>query len=221
MANQIKKMRQERKWTQEKLSEESGVSVSHISRLETRDRGLTLEQALKIANVFGIEVHDLTDEFINDDLSALPKKLPKHKAKGDVANLDIRAGMGNGGLLSAGGDRVAEEYITGHWSFPDPVKAMWKRLPSTYAFPVVGDSMEPTLSSGDYVFTDTAHQIPSPSDIYAIDYGDGLMIKRVELVPKSDLVRIISDSEHYQNYELPREGLMVFGRVVAWFHWRG
>lgn len=87
--------------------------------------------------------------------------------------------------------------------------------------PVTGDSMEPTLPNGSYVFIDTTHLVPSPPDIYALDYGDGLMIKRVELVPGGELVRVISDNERYSDYDLSREDVRVYGRVVAWFQWRG
>ncbi len=143
---------------------------------------------------------------------------------GDVASLEIRAGMGNGGLLAVQADdtgKVAPEFIAGHWSFPDQVKAAWKHMPQTYAFPVVGDSMSPTLESGSFVFVDTSHQVPVPEDIYVCDYGDGLMVKRLAAVPQTDKVKVMSDSDRYSNYELERESVMVFGRVVAWFHWRG
>ena len=87
--------------------------------------------------------------------------------------------------------------------------------------PVTGDSMEPTLVGGAFVFVDTSHTVPSPPDIYAIDYGDGLMIKRIELVPQSELVRVISDNDRYRTYEMRREDLRVYGRVIASFQWRG
>lgn len=143
---------------------------------------------------------------------------------GDVALLNLRVGMGNGGLISIPLDsrgKPVKQAVLGHWSFPDQVKAGWRRLDAVYALPVTGDSMEPTLANGSYVFVDTTHTNPTPEDIYAIDYGDGLMVKRIALIPRSDKVRVISDNDRYSSYELLRSELMVYGRVVAWFQWRG
>lgn len=144
---------------------------------------------------------------------------------GDVPQFNIHAGMGNGGLLSVmvDGDGLAIDPSDsdGFWTFPASVKAGHRNLRRTYAMPVTGDSMEPTLVGGAFVFVDTSHTVPSPPDIYAIDYGDGLMIKRIELVPQSELVRVISDNDRYRTYEMRREELRVYGRVIASFQWRG
>ncbi|GAB4351414.1 MAG: hypothetical protein Kow0026_08460 [Oricola sp.] len=144
---------------------------------------------------------------------------------GDVPQFNIHAGMGAGGALSVmvGDDGLAidPEDSDGFWSFPDSVKAGMRNLRKVYAMQVTGDSMEPTLPGGSYAFVDISHNVPSPEDIYALDYGDGLMVKRVQLIPKSDKLMVISDNDHYQDYELLREDVRVYGRVVAWFQWRG
>lgn len=143
---------------------------------------------------------------------------------GDIAELDIHAGMGGGGLLhveSDGDGHVAPEFVSGHWSFPDHVKSSIRNIKSVYALPVIGDSMEPTILGGAIVFVDTKHNTPSPPDIYAVDYGDGLMVKRIELLPQSELIKVISDNDRYSNYDLSRESVAVYGRVIASFQWRG
>ena len=116
------------------------------------------------------------------------------------------------------GNDTIEAYV---WSFPDVVKAGWRNMPQVYSIPVTGDSMEPTLTSGSYVFIDMTHVIPTPEDIYACDYGDGLTIKRLQMIPRSDKIMVMSDNDRYANYELRREDVRVYGRVVAWFQWRG
>lgn len=143
---------------------------------------------------------------------------------GDIANFTIHAGMGNGGTVSV---QVGEDGLAidpsdcdGFWSFPEQVKAGWQQMTKTYAMPVTGDSMEPTLTNGSYVFVDTTHNYPSPPDLYAVNYGHGLMIKRLELLPE-DKVRIISDNERYTDFEFHASEIEVYGRVVASFQWRG
>lgn len=200
------------------------------------DKGIKLENLERIAAKTGVSLDWLSrgighigpaPERASVERVALPSRRgaePTHRI-GDVPNLNIHAGMGNGGLIEAyseqdGGGHVASDHTDGFWTFPPMVKARLPNLKNVHAIPVVGDSMEPTLTSGSVVFVDTTHRLPSPEDIYAIDYGDGLMIKRVKLVPRDETVRIISDNPMYGEDVIRREDLRVYSRVVGFFRWR-
>lgn len=226
MTNRIREVRKSRQITLEEMAEATGISVSHLSRIEAGQRGLGLEGALRIAAALRCEVMDITDDFSPDDIEA-GGRLDLSRATadaGDVANLNIHAGMGNGGLQVIEGSEagiVPAEFTDGFWTFPESVRAGFQQLGRTYALPVIGDSMEPTLAGGSIVFVDTSHVMPSPPDLYAVDYGDGLMIKRIELLPRSDQVRVVSDNVRYREHEMHRDHLRVYGRVVAAFQWRG
>jgi transcriptional regulator with XRE-family HTH domain len=225
MANRVRELRKKRDFTLEHLAEIIGISPGYLSRIEKGDRGLSIENVVKAARALGVEPVELTDDFAAEDLEKVGSMpLSAGKSRGDVPNLQIHAGMGPGGLLSVTKNDAGEIYsdqADGFWSFPEAVKAGWRHMPQVYSMPVTGDSMEPTLPSGSFVFVDTSHTVPSPEDIYALDYGDGLMIKRVKMVPRSDKILIISDNERYGTDELLREDVRVYGRVVAWFQWRG
>ena len=144
-----------------------------------------------------------------------------------MENLTIVSGAGGGGLLDVqyrdNGRLLDPAMSDGFWSFPESIKAGWKNLDHIKALPVIGDSMEPTLIKGSTVFIDTSYTYPNPEDVYACDVGDGLVIKRLKLIPRSDKILVISDNtERYgQPDELLREEVRVYGRVVAWFQWRG
>lgn len=166
------------------------------------------------------------DEPPDDRTDETPEKV----LPGDIPNLNIRGGLGIGspeGIGSDVGEHLGDpaqayvDHVSGFWSFPPAVKAGWRNMPQVYSIPVEGDSMEPTLTSGSYVFVDMTHTVPTPEDIYACDYGDGLTIKRLQLVPRTDKIRVMSDNARYSSYELQREDVRVYGRVVAWFQWRG
>ena len=228
MSNRIREVRKSRHITLEEMSEATGISPSYLSRIEAGDRGLNLENAVRISRALNCEVADITDEFSSEDVesaSKLPVTPARDDAVGDIPNLTIHAGMGGGRLETIEGDGsgfVPADYTEGYWTFPGSVRERFKHISRTHALPVVGDSMEPTLRDGSVVFVDTSHIVPSPPDLYAVDYGDGLMVKRIQMVPKSRKVRVISDnSAHYETYELDREDVQVFGRVVASFQWRG
>lgn len=213
--------------TFEQLADETGISVSQLSRMAAGKRGLSLESVIRIARVLQVEPEEVSDEFSIEDLEqakgmAVFPKRPSEK--GDIPNFTIHAGMGPGGALSVmtneAGD-IYSDYSDGFWSFPDSVKAGFKRMSKVFALPVIGDSMEPTLPNGAFVFIDTTHNVPSPPDIYALDYGDGLMIKRVEMLPGAEKVVVMSDNKRYREHELAQDDVRVYGRVVAWFQWRG
>lgn len=142
-----------------------------------------------------------------------------------VPDLNIFGGLGGGGALAVIGDHqgvpLDPDQLRGYWAFPDYMVRSFGQLDSVYAWEVRGDSMEPTLPGGSVVFVDVRQSNPPPDDIYAIDYGDGLMVKRLKLVPRSKLVSVISDNERYSTDDLPREEVRVFGRVIGWFQWRG
>jgi len=224
MANQIRKIRRSKEITIEKLSELTGISTSHLSRIESGGRGLNLENLIRISQALDVDPEEVSNDFRPEDLEmARTVNFDQPEPRGDVPNFTIHAGMGPGGALSVlrnGEGQIFSDHSDGFWSFPDAVKAGWGKLSNVYAMPVTGDSMTPTLPGGSFVFVDTSHTVPSPEDIYAIDYGDGLMIKRVKLVPRSDKVLIMSDNPRYGTDELHRSEVAVYGRVVAWFQWR-
>lgn len=141
-----------------------------------------------------------------------------------IPDLAIFGGMGGGGMLEVlqdeSGALIDGDQLRGYWTFPDYMVSAFRNLRKIYAWEVRGDSMEPTLAGGSVVFVDMAQDRLPPDDIYAIDYGDGLMVKRLKLIPRSDRVAVISDNEHYGTDELLREEVHVYGRIVGWFQWR-
>lgn len=223
---------------QEDLAQELGTTQATISRWISgqEPRGSALERirslarARRLAQDATIEPNDVTNQ--TGVFRASQMSSPHNSAKGkhapqptgDIANFTIHAGMGSGGTLSVTLDDEGEVIVPsdsdGFWSFPDQVKAGWRQMNQTYAMPVTGDSMEPTLNNGSYVFVDTSHKYPSPPDLYAVNYGHGLMVKRVELLPE-DKIRIISDNDRYSDFEFHQQDVEVYGRVVASFQWRG
>lgn len=208
----------ERGLSYKEVSLEIGRNHAYLQQFIERGIPVKLNEELrgKISELLGIPEIELG--------APANKPIIEHPA-GDVPQFNIHAGMGNGGAISVmvdqNGHAIDPSDSDGFWSFPDSVKAGMGNLRGLYAMPCTGDSMEPTLPGGSYAFVDTNHRAPSPPDLYAVDYGDGLMIKRIELIPRTEMVRVISDNERYQDYELNREDVIVYGRVTAWFQWRG
>ncbi len=83
---------------------------------------------------------------------------------------------------------------------------------------VEGDSMTPTLQSGDVVLVDMNQRRPVPPGIFVLHDGMGLVAKRLEYIPMSDppRLRIISDNQQYSPYECTAEEVNIIGRV-RWY----
>lgn len=220
---------------QEDLAQELGTTQATISRWLTgqEPRGSALERIRGLArarrlaedatieqNLSGNKGHVFKAQQANTGNT--PSKSTRTLLDtGDIANLALHTGIAQSGTQTENNDvAINANTSDGFWSFPNQVKTGWQNIEQTYAMQVTGDSMEPTLSSGSHVFIDTSHKYPSPPDLYAVNYGHGLTIKRVELLPE-DKIRIISDNDRYSDFEFHKQDVEVYGRVVASFHWRG
>ncbi len=79
---------------------------------------------------------------------------------------------------------------------------------------VTGDSMEPTIYSGDLVLIDHSRTITSAQGgIYALAINDEIMIKRIQPLPEGKL-RIISDNKKYPTIETTINNIMINGKVI-------
>lgn len=82
---------------------------------------------------------------------------------------------------------------------------------------VQGDSMEPTLLSGDLVLVDHNKTTIAPQGgIYAISINHEIMIKRVQILFPEGCLRIISDNKQYEPIEAPVDQVRVNGKVM-WY----
>ena len=211
-----------------------GVTRGAVGNWEL-GKGIKTENLRRIAETFDVSLDWLATskgsapEARNDSPKA---KVVRRGARANldkdvqrIPDLNIFGGMGDGGLLDVEANSVGEivdgEHLRGYWTFPGYMVRSLRNLKHIYAWEVRGDSMEPTLPGGSVVFVDTSQKHPPPDDIYAIDYGDGLMVKRLKLIPRSDEMAVISDNDRYGTDALPRNDVRVYGRIVGWFQWRG
>jgi len=204
-------------WTQTRIAKFCGVSQSTVARWingndpegPNRDRLLQLYKSV-----------------VSEDapLPEVPERQIRDEATVRIPDLELFGGLGGGGMLQIMTDESGaiqdQDQLRGYWSFPEYMVAAFRSLRHIYAWEVRGDSMWPTLAGGSVVFVDMSQNRLPPDDIYAIDYGDGLMVKRLKLIPRTDRVAVISDNDRYGMDELLRDEVRVYGRVVGWFQWR-
>lgn len=224
-----------------KASLKSGGSADLIrGLLREKQQSFRGQNLTKIAEVLGVSVnwlltgeHDhipsedvaagLSNERNDGPEAASPLKIFKGNIPGSVPEVDARAGAGNGSVgehevvtLRRGGSYVGHKVIS-EWTFPTTFLRHELRLQpgGIMVLEVVGDSMSPTLETGDRVIIDTNHSRINPDGIYVIDEGDGPMVKRLQLVRQSDppQVRILSDNKNHEAYTLRLDDIRIIGRV--------
>lgn len=132
-----------------------------------------------------------------------------------IAHASPRPSMGGGVVVSEDHDTPGRAYhFRRSW-----IKGNLKASPSQLRIMhVEGDSMSPTLLSGDAVLVDMARKAPNPPGIFVLDNGMGLVAKRLEHIPGSDpaAVRVISDNPLYSPYERTVDEVHIIGRI-RWF----
>ncbi|MGZ6195475.1 MAG: S24 family peptidase [Candidatus Binataceae bacterium] len=161
--------------------------------------------------------------------SAAPAPSPVVADTVRIAEIDIRAGMGGGGLVEvvnhvdAAGQSVSRDAVKNIWSVPKQyLHELGLPEQGLYLFRAVGDSMTRPdgggINSGDILLADTKDKHPSPPGIFALDDGFGVVVKRLEFIAYSDPPRISirSDNPAHASYELPAEEVRVIGRCV-WY----
>ena len=82
---------------------------------------------------------------------------------------------------------------------------------------VSGDSMEPTLLSGDLVMVDHSRtSVSSPGGIYAISIDHEILIKRLQLIYQDGKILVISDNKQYPSQEINSDKITINGKVI-WY----
>lgn len=161
-----------------------------------------------------------------DEFKAAPKKMdqsPVAKApEGRIVTVageeyallpvyDLRLSAGPGAWTEGDGTPL----------YFEPARFQWLRsitnadLGHLMLAQVDGDSMEPTLRSGDQVLIHLLSKQPQRDGIYGIRRGDEMQVKRIAISPRDNTLTIISDNPAYPTWEgIDPDTVDVIGRVL-------
>lgn len=185
---------------QNELAEAVGVEPSTISQIVNRHRLPSIELAARIAEAFDISLPELfackDDELPDVEFVPLVKAVPR---------------AGSGGLEI---DDERKKFYSFHSSF---LRRKQGTVETMRLFYVDGDSMEPTLYSGDMIMVNLRQTHISTGGIYLIRLEGELMVKRLENRPGGVLL-IRSDNDRYNDIPVDKNDeaidVEVFGRMV-------
>jgi transcriptional regulator with XRE-family HTH domain len=224
--------REARHMSRSELVRLSGVSKQQLSRLENglirlrldhlkpfaKHLGFTADQILLWGRYPGTgNEHIETSDALRDE-SARDK--PIGPSPGQVPELDTRTGLGGSGALMRKDGKHADPIKSEGWLFP--ASFVHEQLHTAAAGLLVldtnGDSMAPTIHSGDRVIVDTGHKTPTPDGLYAIrDALGAIVVKRLQVMrsTKPQRVKIISDNPKHNNEEAALNDLEIVGKILA------
>lgn len=228
MQNRIAERRDALGLSQRELAKRANTSGQQIGMLERGDRGLDTEWLRRLSIALECSPVDLLPV---DMAQHAPPPTPTRSAEPEkisfIDEVDVRSGAGGGGVDSLEltrtdewGNQIAADAVRGDWGIPtDYVRYELRVAPKqTRIIEVIGDSMSPTLASGDRVMVNLADVVPSPGGVFVLWDGLGVVVKRLEYIPGSDpiAVKIISDNPAHTTYERTIEEIRIIGRAV-WY----
>jgi len=152
-----------------------------------------------------------------------PDQVPDERPDGGIYEIDTRAGLGGGGsvdqTLQYENGQPVDPVKAEAWHFPAPFVRNELRRPEDRIriIETFGDSMSPTIQSGDRVIIDTDHRIPSPDGLYAVrDRYGSIVVKRLQALRRGDppIIRIISDNKAHDPEDVGSDEIAIVGRVL-------
>ena len=225
--------REARGMSRSELVRRSGVSKQQLSRLENGVIRMRLDHLKPFANVLGYTPEQIllwgklpgtgghiesSDVLRGDD----GHDEPLGPAVGQVPELETRAGMGGGGVMAREirkDGKHADPLKPEGWVFPQTFirEQLHSSAGRLLVLDTFGDSMAPTVMSGDRVVVDTGHKTPTPDGLYAIrDTFENIVVKRLQVVRATKpRVKIISDNPNHAAEEVPLNELEIVGKVLC------
>ncbi len=198
----IKEQLADRGKTQEWLCEQTGMELQGLRNRIYKNRFPGIEEALRILRVFDTSAED----FFGISQAELSNEVRKDVMLIPVMEQTFSAGHGQ---------FVPDtEEVTEYISVPNNLKRFGAKLAASR---VKGDSMEPTLYSGDIIICDLGGY-DGTDGIYTIIYKGNGFVKRLQRT--SDGVKILSDNRHYDPMfeSAESEDFRIIGKVRAVMH---
>lgn len=214
------------------LMNEKGISQAELARLigikqpsvfkilngETRNP----KKILEIATALNVDPHWLKTGEGDPDPSyrIVEVSEPQNPNTVRIDILDVEASAGNGAYLSPTEQGLLSQEFDLTFFHQQFGRADAKHLK---LITVKGDSMAPTLESGDLLYVDISENYFAADGLYVFTFDGQTFIKRLQKVGKEMLV--ISDNPTYKEWTFTQDddvfihGRVVFSMPMKWRKW--
>lgn len=211
LAKNIKHLRNLKKFTQEVLAEELGVTRSRISSYEENRSLPTIDFLIDFSDYFKIPI----DILVRNDLSKT-KDVSFIEIGNQRVLFPISVDNENENLIEVVSSKASAGYLLGY-DDPDYIEQLEKiRLPflptgKHRAFPIKGDSMLP-MKDGSYVvaeFVEDVFDVKSGTSYIIVTKNDGMTYKRVyNQIKEKGTLLLKPDNTAYEAYEVALEEIL-------------
>lgn len=196
--------------SQRGLAQALEIDPAGVTRLLKGERQLKAAEIARVARYLGEEPP------IGRDAGRPPSRHTESSVEdGEDAYARIAVYEGR---AAAGAGGEAGEQIKHYLLFREQWLRVVTSAPVTElaVIEIDGDSMEPTLRSGDHALVDRTECRPRQKDgLYVIRVDGGLQVKRVSAHPVSGLLTIASDNPAYRSYaDIRPSDIAIVGRVI-------
>lgn len=197
----LRQLRKRAGLTQGTLAEKLNLKRAVIGAYEEGRAEPKIENLIKIASFFNKTVDELVGSIIDLDNPNQKKDRLRILAitvnDQDRENIEVVGAKAQAGYLAGYSD---PEYIT---SLPKMSVPYLKG--GTYrAFEIEGDSMHPTLETGDMVICKFVENYTWIQDhaIYVVVSDEGIVVKRIKTHKSQNTLELISDNKYYPPYKV-------------------
>jgi transcriptional regulator with XRE-family HTH domain len=211
--------REARRMSRSELVRRSGVSKQQLSRLENGLIRLRLDHLKPFTNALGYSPEQIllwgrypgtSENEVQGEILPPSEHVPELAARSEADHAELNKRKDGRHL-----DRIRSE----GWQFPPSFvsKQLQASPKQLLVVEAEGDSMAPTIMSGDKVIVDTGHKTPSPDGLYAIrDPFNNVIVRRLQLLraAQPSRVKIISDNPKHAAEEVALKELEVVGKAL-------
>ncbi len=217
----LRSVRKAKKMTQEELAEKAETSSGYISKLERMEEGRSISwgKSQDIADVLGVNIEDI----ILAGKKTPPTKIDNQESKNALLKPEtvtlkyfpeVYASAGNGTINYD----EAVSAMTFESSFLREQFGIQK-FSNMHIIRVTGDSMQPTLNPGDYLFVNPSETDITTGSVYVINCAGDIYVKRIKKQPFSKSLTLYSDNPEHEPIEIKDQEKLdktvVIGRVIG------
>lgn len=229
IATNIKKYIKENSITQKKLAEEVGISPSTMSDYMNLRSNPSHGVIQKIADYFGIMKSDIDTTYKDTDNSSIEtiyNKLepPRQKKVYNFAEEQLEKQEKENVLEFPNKEKIPTVHNSASAANPTELaygdtvveEEEFERVPNNadFAVPIIGDSMEPVIKNGQFVFVKEQPDVED-GEIAIVELdGDGVTCKEIYKDYENQTVILRSINDLYENRIVSPERIRIIGKVV-------
>lgn len=229
IGNKIRYYRTSKNYTQEELAKKLNTKKATISNYETGYRSPQQDMLFQIANVLDISINDLFPATTSEkdiSIETIYNKLepPRQKKVYNFAEEQLEKQQKENVLEFPNKEKIPTVHNSASAANPTELtygdtvveEEEFERVPNNadFAVPIIGDSMEPVIRNGQFVFVKEQPDVED-GEIAIVELdGDGVTCKEIYKDYENQTIILRSINELYEDRIVSPEQIRIIGKVV-------